>query len=774
MKPKAIEQIESILGIALKESPIGQESPLVTLMRYRSHFPKYLLDDQGQTIIGLNLFEIGLTDEQWTTIKAIPGLIEGLQGLNLGDNQLTRFNLMREEEDWSNLRLLDLGNNQIRNFLLHPTMKNLEDINLEDNPIETPNIEVINQGRPAVLNFLNEIQASGLDQVFEVKLLIVGEGQTGKTTLWNLLRDPNHPVPHQQESTIGIQIEEGWNFTHPDMSASQVSVNLWDFGGQEIQYMTHQFFLTRRSFYILLANGRSEVDNFEYWFKVINLLGTNPNTSEQLTVLVVLNEFGNPNARMPYDTLSVEKNYPKLKVIQRRVDFKKKGAALDYLIQTIKEILAREIPHLPIPYPKSWSKVRQELANLRRKGTKHIDSATFEGLCKSAGIAQKVGWKSLSRTLHELGVIIHFQEDPLLADFVILDPQWATDAVYEVMRHKQVKQSQGRFDRQLLRSVWDHAGYTDQDQSRLANLMLKDNFEVCFRTQEGGSEIFIAPQLLPEQRPTNIFNWTPHKSQLRYVYQYPFMPKGIIGRLMVHINEEIEAVEGKKVVWEKGLILNKKEGRALIVEDNHAKGGKQILIEVQGKNGERQRELLRDIRMALDKIHDRSFPNLEVNQFIPCICEECRESTTPFEHEFKKLQNFKEKNKPTVQCDNSTENVPIKGLFEGVFDEKDLHLIEKIKDKNGDMENDSLKKIFVYLTAAVMIIALIFGGIKWLNNPTLSIIAFAFAAVIMAILFVTVLAENGRIGETAFGKALETIFKKVPGIGSIFRNRKKK
>ena len=36
--------------------------------------------------------------------------------------------------------------------------------------------------------------------------------------------------------------------------------------------MTHQFFLTKRSFYVLLADGRKQSDNFPYWFKIISLL----------------------------------------------------------------------------------------------------------------------------------------------------------------------------------------------------------------------------------------------------------------------------------------------------------------------------------------------------------------------------------------------------------------------------------------------------------------------------------------------------------------------
>ncbi|MCW5204714.1 hypothetical protein VU02_02135, partial [Desulfobulbus sp. N2] len=131
----------------------------------------------------------------------------------------------------------------------------------------------------------------GLRDAFEVKMLIVGEGETGKTTLWNLLQNPKHPVPDdRQQSTVGIQIKEGLEFQHLDRPDDTFYVNLWDFGGQEIQYMTHQFFLTRRSFYVLLADARREAANFPYWLDIINLLGRDSEKKEQLPVLVVLNE----------------------------------------------------------------------------------------------------------------------------------------------------------------------------------------------------------------------------------------------------------------------------------------------------------------------------------------------------------------------------------------------------------------------------------------------------------------------------------------------------
>ena len=48
----------------------------------------------------------------------------------------------------------------------------------------------------------------------------------------------------------GIDVIE-WHF---GMEGGQdFGVNMWDFGGQEIYHATHQFFLTKRSLYALVA-----------------------------------------------------------------------------------------------------------------------------------------------------------------------------------------------------------------------------------------------------------------------------------------------------------------------------------------------------------------------------------------------------------------------------------------------------------------------------------------------------------------------------------------
>ncbi|MBK8501034.1 MAG: hypothetical protein IPL46_01870 [Saprospiraceae bacterium] len=605
-KPKIVESIEKAWGESFTLYPaLPYPSILDGLMSFKKDRPKYALDE-AERLIGLNLSETGLDDQKWQRI----------------------LKLLTEEN--ANLQILDLSHNRLTEFSLGNPLNQVEKLSLAENPLKSPLEEILKQGNEAILRFLKQSELQGTREVYEVKMLIVGEGGTGKTTLWNKLQNEDYPVPlpiSEQPMTIGIEIKEGWTFEHLDRPTVDFLVNLWDFGGQEIQYMTHQFFLTRRSFYVLLADGRGEVANFSYWFKVIDLLGVDPRNEDKLTVLVVLNEKGNSIAKIPYDPTTVESDYPRLQIISQPVDFTKKDYKFTALKNAIQEILCRQTPHLPMRIPLLWDQVRQEL-NRAKTENNYINFSRFKEICVSTNINDEVQMLDLSQMLHDLGIILHYHEDLDLTDFIILNPEWAVKAVYQVLRHEEVIKDQGRFDMQRMQAVWSSLGYSLEEMRHLKNLMLKDNFEVCFRTHENNHEIYIAPQLLPEQRPS--FEWTKENKTLQYAYQYPFMPKGIMERLIVRLNENITIKNGKKVLWRKGVLLQMHQCLSLVQETEQSRTGlKLIKIDIQGDDAEDRRFVLRTIRSEIEHIHLRSFPSLRFEEKIPCCCRDCKISAVP-------------------------------------------------------------------------------------------------------------------------------------------------
>jgi len=98
--------------------------------------------------------------------------------------------------------------------------------------------------------------------------LLVGEGDVGKTSLLNrLLYDTFNP---EECKTPGINIAQ-WHLPEkPD-----IRLNLWDFGGQKVMHATHQFFLTKRSLYLLVIDNRKneQQNRVEYWLKLLQTYG---------------------------------------------------------------------------------------------------------------------------------------------------------------------------------------------------------------------------------------------------------------------------------------------------------------------------------------------------------------------------------------------------------------------------------------------------------------------------------------------------------------------
>ncbi len=75
----------------------------------------------------------------------------------------------------------------------------------------------------------------------------------------------------QKQTTLGVEIKDEMKVVQSEVKGEgePIKLNIWDFGGQEIQHSTHQFFLTTRSLYLLVVDARKgdQISNIEYWLK---------------------------------------------------------------------------------------------------------------------------------------------------------------------------------------------------------------------------------------------------------------------------------------------------------------------------------------------------------------------------------------------------------------------------------------------------------------------------------------------------------------------------
>jgi Leucine-rich repeat (LRR) protein/signal recognition particle receptor subunit beta len=626
------------------------------------------------------LQSLDLRDNQITDISFLSGLTQ-LQSLYLRNNQITDISFL---SGLTQLQSLYLRNNQITDisFLLplielNKMQLSLNEygggISLYDNPIQNPPLEIIKQGTEAVLNYFKQIKEQGTFPLLEAKLLIVGEAGSGKSSLMKKLINNDYIIPKEGdkalESTVGINIHEGWTFPFVRDKSIDFTTNLWDFGGQEVQYMTHQFFMTARSLYVLVANDRKQDTEFDYWFRIINLLGRE-NPTECSPVLVVLNEINYKSGITNFNIGDYQKKYPQMRIKMERVDLSEVDGRFERVQETVQKMVC-ELPHIEEPLPKFWIPIREKLIE-RRRTDNHIKWSEFKAICESEKLHKEIDQMYLSKYLHRLGVIVHYYEDFYLKDFVILNPQWSVDAVYCVLSDDRVVKNNGKFAQCDLADYWSE--YSEVERRNLLKLMLKEHFEVTYEIKK--TNVYIAPQLLTPQTPT--YDWN-SQTALKFRYEYTFMPKGLIARLIVRINEMIATQDGKDLVWKKGIVINKDNCQAQIIQKNTRANDEVIDIEVNGEEYYKK-FVLKMICDEIESIHKKSFEYIEHDKMIPCVCQICRRSETPYFHKYEYLLDLHNANIPTDRCRFNVKNeVSVLGLLEGVFNHDKMREITEQK-----------------------------------------------------------------------------------------------
>ncbi|MEJ6480822.1 COR domain-containing protein [Nostoc punctiforme UO1] len=711
------------------------------------------------------LTALGLAGNQLTTLPEAIARLQQLTALGLSRNQLTT--LPEAIARLQKLTYLGLADNQLTTLPeAIARLQQLTELDLSDNPIEKPPPEIVKQGIEAIRDYFRQLQAEGTDYLCEAKLLIIGEGGAGKTTLAKKIEDQNYQL-REEDSTKGIEVIR-WDF--PMKDGREFRVNIWDFGGQEIYHATHQFFLTKRSLYVLVADTRKEDTDFYYWLNVVELL------SDNSPLLIIKNEKKNRHREINERELrgqftNLKETLPTNLAINR---------GLEQVLQKIKHYV-KSLPHIGSPLPKTWVRVREALESDKRN---YISLDEYLNICQKNGFTQRNDKLQLSSYLHDLGVCLHFQEDPLLNKTVILKPKWGTDAVYKVLDNEKVISNLGSFTRSDLANIWCEDEYATM-HDELLRLMI--NFKLCYEIPRSQGK-YIAPQLLSANQPLYAWNQI---DNLILRYEYDFMPKGIITQFIVAMNE---LRNKQQYVWKSGVVLSKDQTKAEVIEYY---GKREIKIRVSGRH---KRDLMTIVTHELDKIHD-SYKRLKYNKLIPCNCVTCKDNQEPHFYLFEELRQFIADKQDEIQCRKKPyKMVNVLGLIDDVMDKHQFIQQEEIRVSgdnyyinakevqiqkgNNLMSNQSpqeekpksedvklpfaFRNGMFYLFVFVVVFCLIafFGGSLPFHYLALAIIGTAIFIVLIGVLQ---LRQDNRLSEKSFVDLTKMVLEQLPLISNIIK-----
>lgn len=622
---------------------------------------KNKLDDLSFLANLENLEHLGLGANDISDLSVLRNL-KNLQSLFLWDNRIKDISPIQE---LFSLRRIQFINNNISDISALAGLKKLTDLDLSGNPVLEEKIpaEILDDSanpRRIINYWLSITKASR--PLNEAKVVVVGQGSVGKTTLIERIITGEYLVP---QKTDGIDIRK-WQIP---VNSHDVQLNIWDFGGQEVMHATHQFFLTKRSLYVLALDCRLDKDEnrLEYWLRKIESL------SENSPVIIV----GTKVDQHPFDLNEKDllEKFPHIK------GFYGISAMTGEGVDELRNAITTEIGKLEGVHnelPAQWFEVKSKLETLEDD---LISFEKYTTICGENGVDRENENTDLVDLLHDLGVVLCFHKDARLQDTNVLQPEWVTNGVYKILNARSVFDNAGILRMDMLPDILDKKKYPATKHRFIVDMMRK--FELCFEINENE---FLIPDLLRQEEP-DTGDWD---DALRFQYQYEVFFSSIVTRFIVRMHERVD----DNTYWRNGVVLAYKVGgevknKALIKADSTAA---KIFIAVSGEQNTR-RDFLSLIRGIFEGIHN-TIPNLTVKEKAPIPGHEY--IVADYNH----LIALEAKGVDDYYPEGLTEPLSIKGLLSGIKSRADIQVaglsksdIDNLARKIGEIGDYFDKKL---------------------------------------------------------------------------------
>lgn len=615
------------------------------------------------------LRSLGLSGNQLTTLPESLGQLTQLEYLELSGNRLMALpaSLIRLTQ----LRYLNLSGNRLTTLPASlGRLDSLGTLEVESNPFHPELAAAVSEGLNAVRRYLRA-QARAQVALNEAKLILIGEGEVGKSCLLGALRGD----PWEEEgrpTTHGIEIKPV-EVTDPG-TGIEIRLNGWDFGGQRVYRPTHQLFFTAPAVYLVVWKPREGPQQgfVKEWIKLVK-------HREPEAKILVVSTHGGPQARQPdIDRQEIWDLFGRETVIdffqvESRPDAEtqaRKGIA--ELKQAIARVAAG-LPEMGRPFPKHWQAVRERL---RATEDAYLPLDRFFAICGEQAIEPEDA-RLLLRICRRVGDLIHYEHDPALRDILILKPDWLATATSFVLDDEQTrKETHGLVDFARLGRLWDDPERPPEDRypAELHPIFrrLMERFDLSYRVADAGKgeksekgekgekgetdATSLIGQLVPDVRPEPIPQWSsdPAAGDAQQIQICRILDatkhelataEGLFYQLIVRLHKYSlgRADYRDSVHWQRGLILEDDTGARAFLE--HI--GDDVRISVRSPYPER---FLAALTYEVKWLVESFWKGMRCEVTVPCLTR--RQDGEPCGGRFEvgQLIENKKRNRPEQPC----------------------------------------------------------------------------------------------------------------------------
>ena len=387
-------------------------------------------------------------------------------------------------------------------------LDSLKELSLDKNPLNPELAAAHTEGIVAVMRYLRA-KAEAQVVLNEAKLILIGEGEVGKSALLGALRGDEWV--EKRDSTHGIEIKPV-KVTDP-ATGTEITLNGWDFGGQRVYRPTHQLFFSAPAVYLVVWKPRegSQAGAVKEWIKLVK-------HREPDAKILVVATHGGPKERQPdidrqeiwdlfgkdtvADFFHVDSQPPNEDPKTRRRTGECKG------IKALKDAITKvavSLPEVGRSVPKHWQEAREAL---RKRKEAYLPLDHVFVICKEHKLDEEDAGL-LIRICRRVGDLIHYEHDLMLREMVVLKPDWLATAMSFVLDDENTRANHGLVSFRRLGQLWNHRTRAPEfrypAQLHPVFLRLMERFDLSYRIAEGGriegEGTSLVAQLVPDVRP---------------------------------------------------------------------------------------------------------------------------------------------------------------------------------------------------------------------------------------------------------------------------------
>lgn len=537
-------------------------------------------------------------------------------------------------------------------------LRYLNTLRLIGNPLNPELAAANEQGLDATREYLRA-KAKAQIVLNEAKLILIGEGEVGKSCLLGALRgdlwEDGRPTTH------GIEIKPVQ--VTDSKTGRKITLNGWDFGGQRVYRPTHQWFFSAPAVYLVVWKPREGPQQgfVKEWIKLVK-------HREPDAKILVVATHGGPGQRQPdVDRQEIWDLFGRDTVIDFCwVDSKPDEAGERRGIAELKDgiaSIAAGLPEMGRSVPKRWQEVREKL---KQTEAAYLSLERVLEICREHKMDDEEA-RLFVTISHRLGHLIHYEHDPALRDIVVLKPDWLATAISFVLDDEQTRYRHGLVSFARLGRLWNDSSREEEfrypAKLHLIFRRLMERFDLSYRVaslqekDESDGTSLIA-QLVPDVRPDEQDMHRAWSSALPVGDEQQVQicrivddkgqsatAEGLFYQLIVRLHKfSLGRVNYEESVhWQRGLVLDDDyNGRALL---EHV--GNDIRITVRAAYPER---FLSALTYEVKWLVENFWEGLRCEVMVPCIkpCGQRAPGTGLFE--VQKLIESKRRKRAEYPC----------------------------------------------------------------------------------------------------------------------------